>query len=103
MTGIDEALDTALNILERGTACREEVELVSTWLVDTLVHVLDEYRLGECSRCDISDYSVVRIGDQIAVMNPEGRILDSEGARRLAAALLRAAEAADDARVLPTM
>lgn len=95
MATIDEAIDTALNILERGTYSHQEVGLVSTWFVDNLVHILDEYRAGECSRCTVSGYDVIRVGDQLAVVNSEGQILNSEGARRLAAALLRAAEAAD--------
>lgn len=93
MATIDEALDTALNLLERGVV--NETELVATWLVDSLVHVLDEYRAGECSRCNVAGYDVLRIGQQITVTALEAKIMTSDQARMLAAALLRAAEQAD--------
>jgi hypothetical protein len=93
MATIDEALNTALNLLERGAM--GETELVATWIVDNLVHVLDEHRAGDVSRCNVAGYDVLRVGDQIAVTTLKAQIMDSQQARMLAAALLRAAEAVD--------
>lgn len=89
----DQAIDTALALLERGAA--DDVEVLASWVVDNLVHILDEYRSGELSTCEVSGYDVCRVGEQIIVAVPRAQVMDSEQARMLAAALLRAAEAAD--------
>lgn len=90
MATIDEAIDTALADLERG-----KEDLIAEWLVDNLVHILDEYRSVDSSRCNVAGYDVLRIGEQIIVAVVEGKIMNSEQARMLATALLRAAEQAD--------
>lgn len=90
---IDEAIDTALTLLERGVT--DEVELVSTWIVDNLVHIMDMYKAGHVSTCSVAGYEVCQIGDQIALTLTDPQVMTSEQARKLGAALLRAAEAAD--------
>lgn len=90
---IDEALDRALDCLEHG--CEHDTEYLATWLVDNLVCVLDEYRAGACSRCDVAGYEVTRVGEQIIILNRRAEVMNSEQARMLAAALIRAAEASE--------
>ena len=92
---LDIVLDTALNLLERGVT--GEIELIAGWIADSLVHELDEYRSGESSVCQVAGYEVCRIGDQLIVAIRDPQVMSSEQARMLATALLRAAEAADDA------
>lgn len=89
----DEALDLSLDLLETGA--NEDTEALATWVVDNLVHILDEYRSGACSRCDVAGYEVVRVADRIIIMNHRSEIMGSNQAKMLASALIRAAEAAD--------
>lgn len=93
MATLDETINTALDLLERGGS--HEAEFISEWVVDNLVHVLDEYRSGECTRCAVAGYDVLRIGEQIIVTTMEAKVMSPEQARMLASALLRAAEAGD--------
>lgn len=93
LPSIDEAIDTSLNLLERGAM--DDTELVATWVVDNLVHVLDEFQSGSVSRCTVAGYDVCRIGEQIIVSTRSAEVMGAEQARMLATALLRAAEAAD--------
>lgn len=91
---IDEAIDTSLDLLESNSAVGR-VERVVTWVVDNLICELDLLTAGSVSRCTVGGYEVMRVGEQIAVGLGAAGVLDSQGARRLAVALLRAAEAAD--------
>ena len=90
---IDETLDLAITLLEGGAV--GDVEHLASWVVDNLVHVLDEYRSGSLSRCEVAGYDVCRAGEQIIIAVPKAQVMSAEQARMLAAALLRAAEAAD--------
>lgn len=90
---LDEALDRALDCLEHG--CENDTEFLATWLVDNLVCVLDEFRTESASRCDVAGYEVTRVGEQMIILNRHSEVMNSEQARMLAAALLRAAEAAE--------
>lgn len=90
---IDEVIDLALSLMERDVS--GEAGVLSAWIMDNLVYVLDEYRAGQASTCEVQGYDVLRIGGQIAVATVKAKLLDADGARRLACALLRAAEAAD--------
>lgn len=90
---IDEAIDTALDLLETDTS--GQAEKVVLWLVDNLICELEVHQSGSVSRCDVAGYQVCRVGEQIAVFVPNARVLDSHAARELAVALLRAAEAAE--------
>lgn len=90
---IDEAIDLSLDVLERDDG--GDSGALASWIVDNLVHVLDEYRAGESSMCVVSSYCVTRVMDKIVVVAPKSDVMDSEEARMLAATLLRAAEAAD--------
>ncbi len=94
MSQIDETIDLAITLLERGAT--GDTEQLATWIVDNLVHVLEEWRSGSISRCDVSDYSVLRVAERVAVTTPKVQLMNAEQARMLAAALLRAAEAADE-------
>lgn len=89
----DETLDLAITLLERGAA--GDVEQLATWMVDNLVHILDEYHSGAVSRCKVAGYDVCRIGEQIVLGVQVAEVMRPEQARMLAAALLRAAEMAD--------
>lgn len=91
---LDEAIDTSLDLLESDLAAGR-VEQVVTWVVDNLVCELDVLTTGHVSKCEVSGYDVCRIGEQIAVVMKDARVMDSHNARRLAVALLRAAEAAE--------
>lgn len=93
---IDEAIDTSLDLLESDSAVGR-VEKVVTWVVDNLICELDVLECGALSRCTVSGYDVCRVGAQLGVivMTPRAELMDSQAARRLAVALLRAAEAAD--------
>lgn len=90
---IDQTIDLALCLLERGAT--GDTEVLASWIVDSLVHVLDEYQAGSVSRCAVAGYDVCRIGEQIIVATAKPEVMSPEQARMLAAALLRAAEAAD--------
>ncbi len=90
---IDETIDLALTLLEDGTDF--QTEKLATWIMDNLVHVLDEYQTGPLSRCMVAGYDVCRVGDKVIATTTKSEVMDSEEARMLAAALLRAAEAAD--------
>ena len=91
---IDEAIDTSLDLLESDLVAGR-VEQVVTWVVDNLVCELDVLTAGQISKCEVSGYDVCRIGEQIAVVSRRSEVMDSHEARRLAVALLRAAEAAE--------
>jgi len=94
MQTIDETLDLAITLLERGAT--GDTEQLASWVVDNLVHVLDELRSGSLSVCEVANYKVCRVGEQIGiVVREKPDLMRSEQARMLAAALLRAAEMAD--------
>jgi hypothetical protein len=90
---IDETIDLALNLLEGGVS--GDTEKLCEWIVDNLVHVLDEYHSGHVSRCMVAETDVLRVGEHIALVMKKTELMRPEQARMLAAALLRAAEAAD--------
>lgn len=93
---MDEAIDSALDLLETDQD-EGDVANVVTWVTDNLICELDQYQNGNASRCAVGGYEVCRIGEEIIILAPRTEVLDSFEARRVAVALLRAAEAADSA------
>ncbi len=95
---IDEVIDDALDLLESEKYPNDKL---ITWITDNLICTLDTYQDPNnwTSRCDVSGYEVVRVGPQIIILAPKTEVLDSWEARRLAVALLRAAENADQAEI----
>ncbi len=90
---IDDVIDGALDLLERDAP--GVVGDVAAWVVENLVHELDVYSTGIVATCDVNGYEVCRVGEQIAVSLVDPKVMDANAARKLATALLRAAEAAD--------
>ncbi len=90
---IDEAIDTALDLLETDSCGPAEKTVL--WVVDSLICELEVSKAGWISKCEVAGYDVCQIGEQIAVITTRAEAMDSRAARRLAVALLRAAEAAD--------
>jgi hypothetical protein len=91
---IDEVLDTALDVLERDEGGASGV--LAQWLVANVVHKLNELQSENKTICVVEDYAVCRVGSKILLGAVDESILSAAGARLLATALLRAAEAADN-------
>lgn len=90
---IDQAINLSLDLLETGDGGAYAQQLAD-WIIENLVHVLDQHDAGSLSRCHVSGYDVLRIGEQTIVACDGARIMDPDQTRMLAAALLRAAEMA---------